>query len=44
MLADSKSLESLEKIDLRLNKLGKRWEEKFNEAGNFKKLNQIKTV
>ena len=44
ILAESKSLQCLEKIDLRLNKLGKRWEEKFNEAGNFKKLNQIKTV
>jgi hypothetical protein len=44
MLAESKTLESLEKIDLRLNKLGKRWEEKFNETGNFPKLNQIKTI
>jgi len=44
MLAESKSLQCLEKIDLRLNKLGKRWEVKFNEAGNFKNLNQIKTI
>ena len=44
MLAESKSLQCLEKIDLRLNKLGKRWEKKFNEAGNFKNLNQIKTI
>ena len=39
-----KTLECLEEIDLRLNKLGKRWEEKFNETGNFPKLNQIKTI
>ena len=44
ILAESKTLQCLEKVDLRLNKLGKRWEEKFNEAGNFKKLNQIKTI
>ena len=44
MLAESQSLICLEKIDLRLNKLGRRWEEKFNEAGNFPKLNQIKTI
>jgi hypothetical protein len=44
MLAESKTLECLEKIDLRLNKLGKRWEEKFNETENFPKLNQIKTI
>ena len=44
MLAESKSLQCLEKIDLRLNKLGKRWEVKFNETGNFKNLNQIKTI
>ncbi|SVD07236.1 uncharacterized protein METZ01_LOCUS360090, partial [marine metagenome] len=25
-------------------KLGKRWEEKFLETGNFSKLNQIKTI
>jgi len=29
---------------LRLNQLGKRWEEKFNATGNFPKLNQIKTI
>ena len=44
ILAESKALGSLEKIDLRLNQLGKRWEEKFNLAGNFPKLNQIKTI
>ena len=44
ILAESKTLGSLEKIDLRLNQLGKRWEEKFNVAGNFPKLNQIKTI
>ena len=44
ILAESKALGSLEKIDLRLNQLGKRWEEKFNAAGNFPKLNQIKTI
>ena len=43
-LAESKTLECLEKIDLRLNKLGKRWEDKFNETGNFAKLNHIKTI
>ena len=44
ILAESKVLKCIEKVDLRLNKLGKRWEEKFNEAGNFKNLNQIKTI
>ena len=44
ILSGSKVLRSLEKIDLRTNKLGKRWEEKFNETGNFPKLGQIKTV
>jgi hypothetical protein len=44
MLSESTTLGCLEKVDLRLNQLGKRWEEKFNEDGNFPKLNQIKTV
>ena len=44
ILSESKVLVSLEKIDLRTNKLGKRWEEKFNETGNFPKLYQIKTI
>ena len=43
-LSESKTLGCLERVDLRLNQLGKRWEEKFNEDGNFPKLNQIKTV
>ena len=44
ILAESKTLGCLEKIDLRLNQLGKRWEEKFNEKGNFPKLKKIKTI
>jgi hypothetical protein len=42
VLGESKGLSCLEKIDLRTNKLGKRWEDKLRETGNFPKLIELK--
>jgi len=37
-------MSGLEKIDLRSNKLGKRWEEKLKETGRFPNLREVKTL
>jgi hypothetical protein len=44
MLANSETLQNLEKLDLRLNKLGKRWEEKMLESDHLTKLKEIKVA
>ncbi|NIQ01461.1 MAG: hypothetical protein GWM98_14640, partial [Nitrospinaceae bacterium] len=43
-LLQSPFLKNLEKMDLRLNKLGKRWEEKLKNCGNFPNLKDVHTV
>jgi len=42
VLGESNRLGCLEKIDLRSNKLGNRWEDKLRETGNFPKLIDLK--
>ncbi len=42
--SNSTTLTELEKVDFRANKLGKRWEEKLKEEGNFPNLTQVKTL
>jgi hypothetical protein len=44
VLAESEFLGKLEKLDLRTNKLGKRWEEKLKETGRFPNLNELKVA
>ncbi|MFQ5450489.1 MAG: hypothetical protein ACE5E9_07650 [Nitrospinaceae bacterium] len=42
--SQSKTLRELEKLDLRCNKLGKSWEQKLKDSGNFPKLMDLKTA
>jgi len=42
LLANTENLLNLESLDLRVNKLGKRWEEKLKEQGNFPKLTLLR--
>jgi hypothetical protein len=44
VLAESEFLGELEKLDLRTNQLGKRWEEKLKETGRFPNLNELKVA
>ena len=38
----TKNLLNLQCLDLRVNKLGKRWEDKLKDEGNFPKLSQLR--
>ena len=42
LLSETKNLLNLEYLDLRVNKLGKKWEEKLKEKGQFPKLSQLR--
>ena len=44
ILGKSKNFGFLEKLDLRSNKLGKRWEDKLKETGNFPRLVDLKII
>jgi hypothetical protein len=42
LISKTKNLMNLEKLDLRVNKLGKRWEDKLKEEGDLPKLSQLR--
>ena len=42
LLSKTKNLMNLESLDLRVNKLGKRWEDKLKEQGNFPNLSKLR--